>query len=66
MSKISKEGIRWSWARNQMGKYVSAEDMKAEGPIPTAPVQKADRPPRFKGDDLSKFPVEIDCGFQEN
>jgi hypothetical protein len=46
-------------------KYVMAEDMKAEGPIPTAPVQKADRSPLFRGDDLSNFPVEIHCGFQD-
>jgi hypothetical protein len=47
-------------------KYVSAQEMAAEGFIPTAPVQKADRAPLFKGDDLSKFPLEIHCGFQEN
>lgn len=47
-------------------KYVTAEDMKAEEPVPMAPVQKADRSPLFKGDDLSSLPVKIRCGFQEN
>ena len=49
-----------------IAKYETADAMKAEGPIPTAPVQKADRSPLFKGDDLSSFPVEIHCGFQED
>jgi hypothetical protein len=47
-------------------KYVKVEDMAAEGPIPAAPVLKADRSPLFKGDDLSRLPLEIHCGFQEN
>jgi hypothetical protein len=46
-------------------KYVAAKDIQAEGPIPTAPVQKADHSELFKGDDLSHLPLEIRCGFQE-
>ncbi len=46
-------------------KYVSAKDIEAEGPIPAAPVQKADHSDLFEGDDLSKLPLEIRCLFQE-
>ncbi len=46
-------------------RYVTAKDIEADGPVPAAPVQKPDRSKLFKGDDLSKFPLEIRCGFQE-
>jgi hypothetical protein len=62
LSYVNKsDGINISFK----AKYVTAEDIKADGSVPTAPVQKADRSPLFKGDDLSNFPVEINCGFQE-
>lgn len=47
-------------------KYVPAKEISARGPIPIAPVKKADQSGLFKGDDQSKFPVELRCGFQEN
>jgi hypothetical protein len=46
-------------------KYVTAKDIDADGPIPSAPVQKADHSQLFKGDDLSNLPLEISCLFQE-
>ena len=46
-------------------KYVSAEDLKAAGDIPTAPVRKADRTELFKGDDSNQIPVAVSCIFQE-
>jgi hypothetical protein len=46
-------------------RYVAAKDIEADGPIPAAPVRKADRSELFKGDDLSNLPLEIRCGFQE-
>jgi hypothetical protein len=46
-------------------KYVTAKDIDADGPIPAAPVRKADRSILFKGDDLKNYPLEISCLFQE-
>lgn len=46
-------------------KYVTAKDIEADGPIAAVPVQKADHSELFKGDDLSKLPLEISCLFQE-
>jgi hypothetical protein len=46
-------------------KYVTAKDVETDGPILAAPVQKADHSELFKGDDLSKLPIEIRCLFQE-
>ena len=45
--------------------YVPAKDIDAEGPIPAAPVRKADQTELFKGDDLKQYPLEINCIFQE-
>jgi len=47
-------------------KYVAAKDIDADGPIPAAPVRKADRTELFKGDDLKQYPLEISCIFQED
>jgi len=46
-------------------KYVAAKDIDADGPIPAAPVLKANRSILFKGDDLKSYPLEISCLFQE-
>jgi hypothetical protein len=46
-------------------KYVTAKDIEADGHIPAARVQKADRSELFRGDDLSNLPLEISCFFQE-
>jgi len=46
-------------------KYVTSKDIDADGPIPAAPVRKADRSMFFKGDDLKNYPLEISCLFQE-
>ncbi|MDB6024068.1 MAG: hypothetical protein JWM68_291 [Verrucomicrobiales bacterium] len=46
-------------------KYVTAKEIEAGGPIPAAPVKKADHSDLFKGDDLRKLPLEISCDFQE-
>ena len=46
-------------------KYVSSEDIKAEGNIPAAAVRKADRTELFKGDDSKQYPLEVSCIFQE-
>lgn len=46
-------------------KYVAAGDIEADVTIPAAPVRKADRAVLFEGDDLSLFPLEISCLFQE-
>jgi hypothetical protein len=46
-------------------KYVTAKDIDADGPIPSAPVRKADHSILFKGDDQKKYPLEIKCVFQE-
>jgi hypothetical protein len=46
-------------------KYVPAKDIDADGVIPAAPVKKADQSELFKGDDSSKLPLELRCGFQE-
>lgn len=46
-------------------RYVTAKDMPTDGPVPAAPVRKADRSELFKGDDLSNLPLEILCDFQE-
>ena len=46
-------------------KYVTAKDIEALGHIPTARVQKADHSELFRGDDLSKLPLELRCHFQE-
>jgi hypothetical protein len=47
-------------------KYVAAKDIDADGPIPAAPVRKANRTELFKGDDLKQYPLEISCLFQED
>lgn len=46
-------------------KYVTTKDVEADGPIPAAPVRKADGSELFKGDDLSHLPIEFSCLFQE-
>jgi hypothetical protein len=46
-------------------KYVTAKDIQADGPIPAAPVEKADHSELFKGDGSSNLPLEISCLFQE-
>jgi hypothetical protein len=46
-------------------KYVPAKDIEADGPIPTAPVRKADRTILFKGDDMGNKPIQLQCLFQE-
>src|SRR5439155_21003765 len=40
-------------------KYVTVKDIEAYGRIPAAPVEKADHSELFKGDDLSRLPLEI-------
>lgn len=45
-------------------KYVAAEDLKAEGPVPTAPVKRADQSVLFQGDDPSHFQLKINCAFK--
>lgn len=47
-------------------KYMSAQDVKALGNIPTAPVQKADRTMLFPGEIPTNCPVRFNCMFQEN
>jgi hypothetical protein len=47
-------------------KYVAAKDIDADGPIPAAPVRKADRTILYKGDDLKNYPLEISGLFQED
>ena len=46
--------------------YVPAKEIDANGPIPTAPVNKADQSELFKGDDSSKLPLKLRCLFQED
>ena len=46
-------------------KYVTAEDKKTLDAIPEVGVKKSDGSILFKGDDLSKCPLEIHCLFQE-
>jgi hypothetical protein len=46
-------------------KYVTAEDIKAEGPVPAARVRKADGSVLFKGDASRQLPLVIDCLFQD-
>lgn len=46
-------------------RYVPAKEIDADGAIPTASVKKADHSELFKGDDTSKLPLELRCGFQE-
>ena len=46
-------------------RYVTTKDVEADGPIPVAPVRKADGSELFKGDDLSHLPIECSCLFQE-
>jgi hypothetical protein len=46
-------------------KYMPAKEIDADGPIPNAPVKKTDQSELFKGDDPSKFPLELRCMFQE-
>ena len=46
-------------------KYVPAKGIDADGAIPNVPVKKADQSELFKGDDLSKLPLELHCAFQE-
>jgi len=46
-------------------KYVAAKDIDTDGPIPTAPVQSADRSILFKGDDFKNYHLEISCLFEE-
>jgi hypothetical protein len=46
-------------------KYVAATDIDADADIPTAPVKRSDQTQLFKGDDSSKLPLELRCGFQE-
>jgi hypothetical protein len=62
LSYLNKfDGINISFT----AKYVAAKDIDADGSIPTAPVQKADRSILFKGDDLKNYPLEVSCLFQE-
>ena len=47
-------------------RYETLAELTAGGTIPTAPMQKANRTPLFKGDEASGLPMEIHCGFQED
>jgi len=47
-------------------KYMSAEELQREAPIPTAAVKKADRSVLFAGDSLTNCPVVLSGSFQEN
>lgn len=47
-------------------KYMSADEMQHEGPIPTASVQRADRSELFKADPLTNCPAVLSGLFQEN
>jgi len=46
-------------------KYMTAKDIQTGGPIPAAPVKKADRSDLFKGDDISNSSLQMSCGFLE-
>ena len=62
LSYLNKfDGINISFT----AKYVAAKDIDVDGPIPAAPVRKADRTALFKGDGLKNYPLEISCLFQE-
>lgn len=47
-------------------KYMSADEMRHQGPIPTASVTRADRSELFKGDSLTNCPAVLRGLFQEN
>jgi len=47
-------------------RYMSAKEVQAQGNIPTAPVQKADRTMLFQGDTPTNCPIRFNCSFQEN
>jgi hypothetical protein len=62
LSYLNKyDGINISFT----AKYVTSKDIDADGPIPTAPVLKADRSELFKDDDSTNYPLKISCVFQE-
>jgi len=48
-----------------VAKYVTAKDIDNDGPIPLAPVRKADHSELFKGDDSRNYPLKVSCIFQE-
>jgi hypothetical protein len=45
-------------------KYLTAQEMKTAGPIPTAPVETADHSIIFKSENPAQSPIQIECGFQ--